>query len=229
MVSSLLALVHGYLFTHACGSLPFSRVCGSLPVFPRLSQIICLPALVAGYLFPALVAYFPTLVADGMFSRACYRLHVFSTVVDQGTFLFPKKSNNYNEHRYTDVKETPSGKITIPSYLQSFFSLSGVETVDIAVEDRYGNNADVSMAVNVAILPSGAVPEGTVLPALENNPVQITLNHGTARLPRLTLCSRVGNYIGEYLLVFSAAGVESHTVKFAFSTGKSSSSLIVCL
>lgn len=199
------ALVPDYMFACACCRLLVSRAC-------RLFSHACS----RWHVFP-------------LFSRACYRLLVLSTVVDQGTFLFPKKSNNYNEYRYTDVKETPSGKITIPSYLQSFFSLSGVETVDIAVEDRYGNNADVSMAVNVAILPSGAVPEGTVLPALENNPVQITLNHGTARLPRLTLCSRVGNYIGEYLLVFSAAGVESHTVKFAFSTGKSSSSLIVCL
>ena len=103
------------------------------------------------------------------------------------------------------------------------FSLcfSGVEVVDIAAEDSYGNNADVSLTVSVTIQPSGTVPEGVVLPALENGPVQITLNHGTARLPRLALCSRVGNYIGEYLLLFSAPGVESHSVKFAFSTGKS--------
>ena len=91
---------------------------------------------------------------------------------------------------------------------------------EIAAEDSYGNNADVSMAVSVVIQPSGTVPEGTVLPALENSPIQVTLNHGIARLPRLTLCSRVGNYIGEYLLVFAAPGVESHSVKFAFSTGK---------
>ena len=84
--------------------------------------------------------------------------------------------------------------------------------MEIAAEDSYGNNADVSMAVSVAIQPSGTVPEGTVLPALENSPIQVTLNHGIARLPRLTLCSRVGNYIGEYLLVFSAPGVESHSV-----------------
>lgn len=93
--------------------------------------------------------------------------------------------------------------------------------MEIAAQDWYGNNADVSLAVNVAIQPSGTVPEGTILPALENSPVQVTLNRGTARLPRLTLCSRVGNYIGDYMLVFSAPGVEAHSVKFAFSTGKS--------
>lgn len=95
---------------------------------------------------------------------------------------------------------------------------SGVEVVEIAAKDRCGNNADNSMAVSVAIKPSGSVPAGTILPALENSPVQVTLNRGIARLPRLTLCARVGNYIGDYLLVFSASGVESLSVKFAFST-----------
>lgn len=103
--------------------------------------------------------------------------------------------------------------------------LSGVEDVIVAGEDAHGNVAEASLAVNVGIQPSGTVPEGTVLPALENSPIQITLNHGSAKLPRLTLCSRVGNYIGEYLLVFSAPDVESHTVKFAFSTGKYSNML----
>lgn len=103
--------------------------------------------------------------------------------------------------------------------------LSGVEDVIVAAEDAHGNVAEASLAVKVGIQPSGTVPEGTVLPALENSPIQITLNHGSAKLPRLTLCSRVGNYIGEYLLVFSAPGVESHTVKFAFSTGKYSNML----
>lgn len=106
----------------------------------------------------------------------------------------------------------------------SFFFFSGVEVVDIAVEDTYGNVANVSMTTSVTIQPSGTVPEGTILPDLENSPVQLTLNRGTARLPRLTLCSRVGNHIGEYMLVFSAPGVESHSVKFAFSTGKPISS-----
>lgn len=106
-------------------------------------------------------------------------------------------------------------------FQNSFFFFSGVEVVDIAVEDTYGNVANVSMAASVTIQPSGTVPEGTILPDLENSPVQLTLNRGTARLPRLTLCSRVGNHIGEYMLVFSAPGVESHSVKFAFSTGKS--------
>ena len=92
--------------------------------------------------------------------------------------------------------------------------------MEIAAKDRCGNNADNSMAVSVAIKPSGSVPAGTILPALENSPVQVTLNRGIARLPRLTLCARVGNYIGDYLLVFSASGVESLSVKFAFSTGK---------
>ncbi|XP_073245527.1 structural maintenance of chromosomes flexible hinge domain-containing protein 1-like [Porites lutea] len=94
----------------------------------------------------------------------------------------------------------------------------GVEDVIVAAEDAHGNMAESSLAVKVGIQPSGTVPDGTVLPALENSPIQITLNHGSAKLPRLTLCSRVGNYIGEYLLVFSAPEVESHTVKFAFST-----------
>lgn len=93
--------------------------------------------------------------------------------------------------------------------------------MEIVAKDKYGNNADVSMRVSVEIVSSGTPPEGTVLPLLENSPIQLTLNHGIARLPRLTLCSRVGNYIGDYLLVFSAPGVESHSVKFAFSTGKS--------
>lgn len=92
------ALVPDYIFACACCRLLVSRAC-------RLFSHACS----RWHVFP-------------LFSRACYRLHVFSTVVDQGTFLFPKKSNNYNEYRYTDVKETPSGKITIPSYLQSFFS-----------------------------------------------------------------------------------------------------------
>ena len=93
--------------------------------------------------------------------------------------------------------------------------------MEIVAKDRYGNNADVSMRVSVEVVSSGTTPEGTVLPLLENSPIQLTLNHGIARLPRLTLCSRVGNYIGDYLLVFSAPGVESHSVKFVFSTGKS--------
>ncbi|XP_078348913.1 structural maintenance of chromosomes flexible hinge domain-containing protein 1-like [Oculina patagonica] len=95
---------------------------------------------------------------------------------------------------------------------------SGVEAVDITTEDTYSNVSNVSLTASVTIQPSGTVPEGTILPDLENSPVQIALNRGTARLPRLTLCSRVGNYIGEYMLVFSAPGVESHSVKFAFST-----------
>lgn len=95
---------------------------------------------------------------------------------------------------------------------------SGVEVVDIVAEDSYGNIADISLVVSVTIQPSGVVPEDVVLPALENSPVRIALSHGMARLPRLTLCSRVGNHIGEYLLVFSAPGVQSQFVKFAFST-----------
>ncbi|XP_015762340.1 PREDICTED: structural maintenance of chromosomes flexible hinge domain-containing protein 1-like [Acropora digitifera] len=95
---------------------------------------------------------------------------------------------------------------------------SGVEAVQIAAKDRYGNSADVSMVISVTIEPSGAVPDGTILPMLEHSPVRVTLNGGLAKLPRLTLCARVGNYIGDYLLVFSAPGVESHSVKFAFST-----------
>lgn len=100
---------------------------------------------------------------------------------------------------------------------------SGVEVVDLVAEDSCGNVANVSLTTSVAIQPSGTVPDGTVLPALENSPVQLTLNRGMARLPRLTLCSRVGNYIGEYMLVFSApdVDVEAYSVKFAFSTGKS--------
>ena len=91
--------------------------------------------------------------------------------------------------------------------------------MDVVAQDSYGNVANVSLTASVAIQPSGTVPEGTILPDLENSPVQITLNRGTARLPRLTLCSRVGNYIGDYMLVFSAPDVEPHSVKFAFSTG----------
>ena len=93
--------------------------------------------------------------------------------------------------------------------------------MDILAEDSYGNVANVSLTASVLIQPSGSVPEGTILPALENSPVQLTLNRGATRLPRLTLCSRVGNYIGEYMLVFSARDVEAYSVKFAFSTGKS--------
>lgn len=88
------------------------------------------------------------------------------------------------------------------------------------------------MVISVTIEPSGAVPDGTILPMLEHSPVHVTLNGGLAKLPRLTLCARVGNYIGDYLLVFSAPGVESHSVKFAFSTGESltfSVSLVVVL
>ena len=93
--------------------------------------------------------------------------------------------------------------------------------MDLVAEDSCGNVANVSLTTSVTIQPSGTVPKGTVLPALENSPVQLTLNRGMARLPRLTLCSRVGNYIGEYMLVFSAPDVEAYSVKFAFSTGKS--------
>ena len=93
--------------------------------------------------------------------------------------------------------------------------------MDLVAEDSCGNVANVSLTTSVAIQPSGTVPQGTVLPALENDPVQLTLNRGMARLPRLILRSRVGNYIGEYLVVFSAPGVEAYSVKFAFSTGKS--------
>ena len=88
------------------------------------------------------------------------------------------------------------------------------------------------MVISVTIEPSGAVPDGTILPVLEHSPVQVTLNGSPAKLPRLTLSARVGNYIGDYLLVFSAPGVESHSVKFAFSTGESltfSASLILVL
>lgn len=95
---------------------------------------------------------------------------------------------------------------------------SGVEVVDIVAEDLYSNIADISIEVSVTIQPSGPVPKDVVLPALENKPVRIALSHGMARLPRLTLCSRVGNHIGDYLLVFSAPGVQSQSVKFAFST-----------
>ncbi|KAK2571643.1 Structural maintenance of chromosomes flexible hinge domain-containing protein 1 [Acropora cervicornis] len=95
---------------------------------------------------------------------------------------------------------------------------SGVEAVQITAKDRYGNSADVSMVISVTIEPSGAVPDGTILPMLEHSPVHVTLNGGLAKLPRLTLCARVGNYIGDYLLVFSAPGMESYSVKFAFST-----------
>ena len=102
-----------------------------------------------------------------------------------------------------------------------FFVFSGVEVVDLVAEDSCGNVADVSLTTSVTIEPSGTVPEGTVLPALENSPVQLTLNRGMARLPKLALCSRVGNYIGEYMLVFSAPGAEACSVKFAFSTGES--------
>lgn len=100
------------------------------------------------------------------------------------------------------------------------FSCSGVEVVDIVAEDLYSNIADISIEVSVTIQPSGPVPKDVVLPALENNPVRIALSHGMARLPRLALCSRVGNHIGDYLLVFSAPGVQSQSVKFAFSTGR---------
>lgn len=100
------------------------------------------------------------------------------------------------------------------------FSCSGVEVVDIVAEDLYSNIADISIEVSVTIQPSGPVPKDVVLPALENKPVRIALSHGMARLPRLTLCSRVGNHIGDYLLVFSAPGVQSQSVKFAFSTGR---------
>ena len=96
-----------------------------------------------------------------------------------------------------------------------------MEAVDIGARDTYGNVANVSLTATVTIQPSGTVPEGTILPNLENSPVQVTLNRGTARLPRLTLCSRVGNYIGEYMLVFSAPGIEPYSLKFAFSTGTS--------
>ena len=113
--------------------------------------------------------------------------------------------------------------VSILHRVKTFFLpfCSGVEAVQIAAKDRYGNSADVSMVISVAIEPSGAVPDGTILPMLEHSPVQVTLNGGLAKLPRLTLCARVGNYIGDYLLVFSAPGVESHSVKFAFSTGES--------
>ena len=103
---------------------------------------------------------------------------------------------------------------------------SGVEAVQITAKDRYGNSADVSMVISVTIEPSGAVPDGTILPMLEHSPVHVTLNGGLAKLPRLTLCARVGNYIGDYLLVFSAPGVESYSVKFAFSTGESLTSSV---
>lgn len=106
-------------------------------------------------------------------------------------------------------------------FLLLLLFFSGVENVDIVAEDSCGNVANVSLTASVTIQPSGTVPVGTVLPALENSPVQLTLNRGVARLPRLTLCSRVGNYIGEYMLVFSAPDVEAYSVKFAFSTGKS--------
>lgn len=94
----------------------------------------------------------------------------------------------------------------------------GAEVVDLVAEDSCGNVANVSLITSVTIQSSGTVPEGTVLPALENSPVQLTLNRGMARLPRLALCSRVGNYIGDYMLVFSAPDVEAYSVKFAFST-----------
>lgn len=93
--------------------------------------------------------------------------------------------------------------------------------MNLVAEDSCGNVANVSLITSVTIQSSGTVPEGTVLPALENSPVQLTLNRGMARLPRLALCSRVGNYIGDYVLVFSAPDVEAYSVKFAFSTGKS--------
>ena len=105
--------------------------------------------------------------------------------------------------------------------LSSLLFFSGVEVVDLVAEDSCGNVANVSLITSVTIQSSGTVPEGTVLPALENSPVQLTLNRGMTRLPKLILCSRVGNYIGEYMLVFSAPDVEAYSVKFAFSTGKS--------
>lgn len=106
-------------------------------------------------------------------------------------------------------------------FLLSLLFFSGVEVVDLVAEDSCGNVANVSLITSVTIQSSGTVPSGTVLPALENSPVQLTLNRGMARLPKLILCSRVGNYIGEYMLVFSAPDVEAYSVKFAFSTGKS--------
>ena len=110
-------------------------------------------------------------------------------------------------------------KKTLFSFIIIFFS--GAEVVELVAEDSCGNVANVSLITSVTIQSSGTVPEGTVLPALENSPVQLTLNRGMARLPRLALCSRVGNYIGDYMLVFSAPDVEAYSVKFAFSTGKS--------
>ena len=104
--------------------------------------------------------------------------------------------------------------------VRPFLSPSGVETVEIAAEDCYGNVANATLPVKITIEPSAPLPEGAVLPALEDGPVHVTLQQGIARMPRLILCSRVGNYIGDYLLMFSAPELEAHSIKFAFSTGE---------
>lgn len=45
-------------------------------------------------------------------------------------------------------------------------------------------------------------------------------NCGIVRLLRFIFCVCVGNYIGDYLLVFLVFGVELFFVKFVFSIGK---------
>ena len=94
------------------------------------------------------------------------------------------------------------------------------EVVEVHVYDGYENLASVSCLVDISIRwPSGPVPENVILPILEGNPVRLHVENGVARLPKLTLASRVGNYIGEYLLVFSSPSLENFEMKFSFSTG----------
>ena len=85
----------------------------------------------------------------------------------------------------------------------------------------------ISTTVRVTIeWALGTVPEHVTLPALENSPILFAIEQGMARLPRLTVCSRVGNYIGDYLLVFTAPDLEPCSLKFAFSTGKHA--ILIC-
>ena len=97
------------------------------------------------------------------------------------------------------------------------------ESVELFALDHYGNVANVATIVDVAIcMQPGHHPgeQGLIPPELESHPLKISLDQGKARVPRLTLKSRVGNYIGEYLLVFSADGMETCQLKFCFSTGR---------
>ncbi|XP_032236995.2 structural maintenance of chromosomes flexible hinge domain-containing protein 1-like isoform X1 [Nematostella vectensis] len=93
------------------------------------------------------------------------------------------------------------------------------ETVELLILDTFGNTADASTMVDVTIAwPSGPTPPDVLLPALETSPLRIRIDNGKARLPRLSLKPRVGNYIGDYHLVFTAQGLSSCVLKFSFST-----------